>query len=218
MVVESSTIPRLATLDTPRERCLCWLPFVMRQEDPASTTTLVQRIRGGDTGARDVLIRRYLPALQRWARGRLPRRAGSMADTDDLVQLTLMRALERVDQFEPRETGSFLAYLRKILINKVRDEIRYRDRRPEATTLPAGLPAPEASALETVIARDQLDAYEQALTQLTGEQQEAVILRVECGCSYREVAEAIGSPSDNAARMCVVRALVKISEVMNARQ
>lgn len=217
MLSESIARWPAAGLDTSRSSCLCWRQSAMKHEDLESTATLVQRIRGGDTAARDVLIRRYLPALQRWARGRLPRKTRSVADTDDLVQATLMRAIEKVEEFEPREQGTFLAYLRKILINKVRDEIRYHDRRPEATTLPAEIASPQVSALETVIVRDRLEAYEQALAQLTDEQQEAVILRVECGCSYKEVAEAIGSASDNAARMCVVRALVKVSEVMNAR-
>ena len=43
---------------------------------------------------------------------------------------------------------------------------------------------------------------------------EAVILRVEFGYSHEEIAEAIGSPSANAARMTVARALVRLAEEM----
>ncbi len=49
---------------------------------------------------------------------------------------------------------------------------------------------------------------------LTEEQQQAVVLRVELGFSYQQVAEAMGSPSIDAARMLVARALARLSERM----
>src|SRR5262245_9691190 len=96
-----------------------------------STQELLGRIRGGDAAARERLIARYLPALQKWAHGRLPARARNLTLTDDLVQESLIRALSHLEGFEPRRPGAFLAYLRQILLNQVRDEIRKTDRRPE---------------------------------------------------------------------------------------
>jgi RNA polymerase sigma-70 factor (ECF subfamily) len=43
------------------------------------------------------------------------------------------------------------------------------------------------------------------------------MLRVEMGFTYPEIAQAIGAPSANAARMTVVRALARLAEAMNAR-
>ena len=43
---------------------------------------------------------------------------------------------------------------------------------------------------------------------------EAVIARIEMGCSYAEVAELMGKPSADAARMMVSRALVRLAEEM----
>ena len=40
--------------------------------DPKSTMDLIGAYRLGDISARDQLIERCLPLLQRWARGRLP--------------------------------------------------------------------------------------------------------------------------------------------------
>jgi len=40
------------------------------------------------------------------------------------------------------------------------------------------------------------------------------VSRVEFGMSYEEVAEVLGKPSANAARMAVVRALVRLAEEM----
>jgi len=183
--------------------------------DLESTAYLLEQIRKGETTAKDRLIRRYLPALQRWARGRLPTGVRDLADTDDLVQVTLLRALDRVEGFEPRKAGSFLAYLRRILQNQIRDEIRRAARRPRAEHLEKDPLGESPSPLEAAIGRERIDAYEAALARLPEEQQEAVILRIEMGFTHREVAEAIGSPSMNAARMFVSRALVRLAEVMN---
>ena len=100
--------------------------------DMASTATLLARYRDGDNTARDALLERYLPILRRWAHGRLPAYARSTAETDDLVQVTLQRALRRLDQFEVRHEGAFLAYLRRIFLNSVRDEIRRYGRHPQS--------------------------------------------------------------------------------------
>src|SRR5206468_605262 len=61
-----------------------------------STATLLARLRKGDLAARDRILARYRPTLQRWAHGRLPSRARGLVDTDDLVQITLIRALNRL--------------------------------------------------------------------------------------------------------------------------
>jgi RNA polymerase sigma-70 factor (ECF subfamily) len=182
-----------------------------------STASLLVRVRGGDAAARDRLVERFLPALQRWARGRLPVRARGLFDTDDIVQITLLRALDRVQDFEPRHQGAFLAYLRQILLNQVRDQVRSAGRRPVEDSLPVAHPDPGASPLEEAIGAETLANYEAALAQLTPEQQEAVLLRIEFGMSYPVIAEALGSPSANAARMLVWRGLVRLAEVMDAR-
>ena len=95
-----------------------------------STATLLRRFRQGDLAARDAILARYAPALRRWAQGRLPARARGLVDTDDLVQITLLRALGRLKEFEPRREGAFLAYLRSILLNQIREELRRALRRP----------------------------------------------------------------------------------------
>jgi hypothetical protein len=57
-----------------------------------SSLTLLQRARAGDRAALDLLIARYLPRMERWARGRLPRWARDMADTQDVVQEALFQS------------------------------------------------------------------------------------------------------------------------------
>ncbi len=181
-----------------------------------STTKLLALVRKGNTLAREQLAQRYLHTLRRWAHGRLPARARDLSDTDDLVQLTLIHALNRVDTFEPRREGAFLAYLRRALLNQIRDQIRRVDRRPGRESVSETLAAHDPSPLEEAIGWETLERYEGALAQLTEEQQEAIICRVELGLKYQEIAEALAIPSENAARMAVARALVRLAEKMEA--
>jgi len=180
-----------------------------------STARLLERVRGGDHSARESLMTRYLPLLKRWAHGRLPRAARDLSDTDDLVQVALMRALNRVESFVPQREGAFLAYLRTSVLNAVRDELRRMARRPGRDSLNERLPTTEPSLVERAIGREMLEAYEAALSVLPEEHQEAVMMRVEFGCTYPEIAEALGKPSANAARMTVSRALVRLAEEMD---
>jgi RNA polymerase sigma-70 factor (ECF subfamily) len=190
-------------------------PFVESPADPESTAALLFRVRSGDASARDRLVRRYLEPLTRWARGRLPVAARDLADTADLVQVTLVRALNRVQEFEPRHEGAFLAYLRRILLNEIRAEMRKAFRRPGRSDLPDDLPEGRASPLEEVIGRQALEGYERGLAALSAEEREGIIMRLELGFTHQQVAEALGRPSADAARMLVARALVRLTEAMD---
>lgn len=183
-------------------------------EDLESTASLLLLIRSGDASARERLLARYLPALERWAHGRLPPGARDLEMTDDLVQRTLLRALDRLEGFEPRRPGAFLAYLRQILLNLVRDEIRKVSRRPGRQELSDDLRDRSSSPIEELIGKEVLSEYQSALEKLEERDQEAIVLRIEMEMSYEDIALAIGSPSANAARMRVARGLKKLVEAM----
>ena len=68
---------------------------------------------------------RYLPSLQRWARGRLPVWARNLADTQDLVQDTLCETLKHVDGFEHRGHRRAARHiLRQSILNRIRNELK----------------------------------------------------------------------------------------------
>jgi RNA polymerase sigma-70 factor, ECF subfamily len=183
-------------------------------DDLESTADLLRQVRMGKPGAKDRLAARYLPILKRLAHGRLPARARDLSDTDDLVQITLIRALDQVATFEPRSEGSFLAYMRQILLNRIRDEIRRVSRRPDRVELGDDVAGKEPSPLDQAIGAETAQRYEAALGLLTKEQREAVILRLELGYNYQQIGDALGHGSANAARMMVTRALVRLSQIM----
>ena len=186
--------------------------------DLGATVRLLARARDGDDRAREQLCARFIPILTRWAHRRLPPGGRGLAETDDLVQVTLLRALRHVPTFEARREGAFLAYLRTILMNSVREELRRSRslaRRHERAEVPRE-PAP--SELERLIGRERLEAYERGLMSLNEEQREAVLLRIEFGLSHQEIAEALSKPSPNAARMTVARALQALAEHLDGHE
>jgi RNA polymerase sigma factor (sigma-70 family) len=189
-------------------------PLASDRDGPESTFHLINRARAGDPEALERLFARHLKPLQRWASGRLPGWARDLADTDDLVQDTLVQTFKRIESFEPRGVGALLAYLRQAVLNRIRDELRRTGRRPEVTDLD-GLELDRAdSPLEQAIGHEAVDRYERALERLKPQEREAIIARVEMGYSYEELAEALGKPSPDAARKAAQRALERLAEEM----
>jgi RNA polymerase sigma-70 factor (ECF subfamily) len=182
--------------------------------DPESTFHLIARARAGDQEAVERLFARHLAPLQRWARGRLPRWARDLADTNDLVQETLLQTFRRIEQFEPRGVGALQAYLRQAVLNRIRNELRRRARRPEDTDLDDVEAEDAESPLERAIGSEAVERYERALQRLRPEEREAIIAKVEMGYSNEELAVALGKPSAEAARKAAERALVRLAQEM----
>jgi RNA polymerase sigma-70 factor (ECF subfamily) len=183
--------------------------------DPESSFELLEQAKAGDADALDRLLSRYLPPLRRWASGRLPRWARDLSDTQDLVQDTVMHALRHLMTFRPQHDGALQAYLRQAVLNRIRDEFRRAYRRPAPAELSESLVLSAPSPLERAIGAQALARYDAALTTLSEDDQAAIIARVELGHSYDEVAQALGKPSPDAARMTVQRALARLATEMS---
>lgn len=180
-----------------------------------STIDLLERFKQGDEQAVGLLVERSLPPLKRWARGRLPQWARATADTQDLVQDAVIRALPRLKSFEARHPGALQAYLRQAITNHIRDEIRRVNSRPAASELRDSHPDLSPSPLEKAIGNEGVERYEAALDQLRPADREAIIARIEMQQSYEEIAIALGKPTADAARMAVARAVKALVQLMN---
>ena len=183
-----------------------------------SSMELLERAKAGDATALDTLLARHLPRLRRWATGRLPRWARDIADTQDLVQETLLQTFKRIDRFEVRGEGALAAYLRQCVLNRIRDEYRRAGRKPAAAPLESQMPDEGASPLEHAIGHQTLERYEGALARLRDEDRQAIVGRIEMTFTYEELAKLLGKPSANAARMAVERALVRLAAEMRRAQ
>jgi RNA polymerase sigma-70 factor (ECF subfamily) len=186
------------------------------REPGPPTLELLRRARAGDGDAVAQLFARYMPRLRRWAGGRLPRRARDLLDTDDLIQETFMRTASRLETFEPRGEGAFAAYLRQALRHRMLDELRRLERRPAPAVLESDRADERASPLEDAIGSEAVERYERGLARLSDGDREAVLLRIELGLGWAEIAEACGKPSPDAARVAVSRALLRLAQEMEA--
>jgi RNA polymerase sigma-70 factor (ECF subfamily) len=190
-------------------------PAASTQPGLDSTFELVERAKTGDADALNRLFTRFLPPLRRWASGRLPRWTRDLMDTDDLVQETVLRSVKRIEAFESRHEGALQAYLRQAVVNRIRDEVRRTKRSPVAAELDENQSDNRASPLDEAIGSEAVERYEAALARLRPEEREAVVARIEMDGSYQDVAQALGKPSADAARMAVSRALLRLAEEMN---
>lgn len=179
-----------------------------------STQQLLHRIRAGDAAARERLLARYLPMLRRWAHGRLPQHARDLGDTEDLVQATVLRTLGQLDRFEYEGEGCFLGYLRHVLLNVMRNEIRRSSTHGGNTEIDdAHADDGSASPLEASIGRERLRRYETALAALPRRSQELLVMRIEFGLDYEEIADETGMSRD-AIRMAIKRAVTELARTM----
>jgi len=184
------------------------------QPELESSLALLQRAKAGDPSALDALLERYRPRLRQWARRRLPDWARDLADTDDLVQNTLLKTLRNLEGFEIDQSDGFQSYIRHAVANAVRDEIRRVRRRPPMTDLDCALPSQDLSPLDRAVNSERLARYETALAQLPAAERDAVIARLEFGFTHAELAATIGKPSADAARKLCEKGLARLLDLM----
>lgn len=182
--------------------------------DAMATVDLVERARGGDQSAWEVLMRRYRGPLHRFARSRLARQRPRLADTDDVVQDVTINVFRRLHRIELRFPGALLAYLRRSVSNRVADEQRRAVRRGPTATLDENLPDGQQSPLDATIDRDKVRVYRAALLTLNADDRLAIVMRLERGEGYDLIAARLGKPTPNAARVAVARAMFKLAKQM----
>lgn len=95
--------------------------------EDTSITLLVRLQRSGDAEAWLRLVSLYQPLLIGWLR----KYEVQTMDVDDLVQDVLMAVSQGLKNFEHnRRAGAFRSWLRSILVNRLRNFWRTRDRHP----------------------------------------------------------------------------------------
>lgn len=188
----------------------------MDQESPdqKSSQYLLRLAQQGDSGALDLLALRYVPRLRLWARGRLPAYARDLIDTEDLVQDAFMRTLARLEYVAPARNEAVFAYFRQAILNRIRDEIRRPHRIDPLDKHPREKPASGPSPIDEVIGREAMERFESALAELSPGDRDCIMARIELNLSYQDIAELLGKPSADAARVAVARALARLAKKM----
>ena len=179
-----------------------------------STVTLLPLAAKGDHRAVEILIERMRPYLKRFGHGRLPRWARGRAETEDLVQESLIRALNHLPRFENQSIRDFRCWLHTVFRNLVTDEKRFVGRVGLGQELPADVQDPAMSPEERVVEQAKAGVSERALQRLEPGERLLIVYRLQHGYSFRELADKLGKPSADAARMTYNRALTKLRNEM----
>ncbi len=185
----------------------------------SSESRLLEQVRRGSHGAADALFARYGSWLRRWTRGRLPQRVRGSLDTSDLVQEALRYMFTRLDWFESKRASSLRAYLRRVIENRIRDELRRATRRRHAIApeQPVRMSDAGAPQLRRLVDDEAWRRYVDGLQRLSSRDRRLIAGRVEFGYNYRQLALVERMPSPDAARMALRRALIRLGDVMAGR-
>ena len=127
---------------------------------------------------------------------------------DDLVQETLLRAIDNIDSFQPGTNMS--AWLFTILRNLFRSE--YRKRRREVED-PEGAYADTLTSVPEQQGRIEFEEFRVALAKLAPDQREAIILVGASGFSYEEAA-AICDCAVGTIKSRINRARIRLAELL----
>jgi RNA polymerase sigma-70 factor (ECF subfamily) len=131
--------------------------------------------------------------------------AGNITYADDLVQSALLRGLEHIDKYQPGT--NMQAWLFTILRNQFYTERRRKRREVED---PDGLMAGNLAVMPGQGAHLDFTDMQAALTKLSIEQREALLLVAAEGVSYEEAAQICGTIKSR-----INRARTRLAELMD---
>ena len=185
-----------------------------RNDSHDSTLLILERARHGDRSAAVILLERAVPAVRQWARGRLPGRARAEANTEDVVHDAVLRTLPRITRFRHDTVGSLQAYLRTVVMNRIRDLIRKSKRHGTTIAVDAEpLANDDPSPLELAMRRQDSERFLAGLARLKPADRQLIIWRIELGWRIEEIARQLGKTTA-AARMSVRRAIERLDRAL----
>jgi RNA polymerase sigma-70 factor (ECF subfamily) len=165
--------------------------------------------RGASPDAFEILFRRYYDSLYRF----FANRPALRDEAEDLTQVTLLRAYERIELYRPEADASFMAWLRTIAENIWKNAVRERQavkRAPpgELAALPVGEPGEASPASpadrrnaprderpnpeEAILAHERTRVLREAIESLPPGMRQCTELRLFADLKYNEIANITG--------------------------
>jgi RNA polymerase sigma-70 factor (ECF subfamily) len=173
---------------------------------PGEEAEWIRAAQAGDRAAFARLVEEYWDRLYRW----LYHLTRDRHAAEDLTQETFLKALAAVRSFRPG--SNFRAWVFRIghnnFVNQKRADRRTRHQLPDDVT------GPEAGgSADAVDNREALEVVAKAVADLPPDFRAALMLRVEEGLSFREVAKVLGT-TEETARWRVFKARQKLMKVL----
>jgi len=174
------------------------------------------------------LLKRYLPGLRAWVRSQSGPELNALESHSDLCQSVCREILEKADRFRYEGEGAFRHWLYTTASRKIRNKQRYwlaqrRDVGRNKPLMQSTSSGDDAELIdcyasictpsEDASAREELERIEAALTELSDEHREVIMLSKMCGLSHAEIAEEM-SRSEGAIRALLFRALASLASKM----
>ena len=195
---------------------------------------LLERLRGGDPTAGEVLVKRYAQPLMRYLQ-----RIGGDAIAEELHQQTWLSVLDNLDKFDPGAgnskssatraageglklltgapvAGGFKAWLFRIATNKANDHWRSRGREKAAKDgLRLVTDESHPDAAHRLEGTEQEQKLRRAIEQLPEVQRQVLMLRYYSNMKFVDIAKTLGCPL-NTALGRVHKAMIKLRQFMES--
>ena len=193
-------------------------------------TELFDQAIEGDTTALRTLLTRYGSEARRAIQGKIGSKWRSVLEEDDVMQVTYLEAFLHIDQLIGRNPASFVAWLRRIAENVLRDAIREleRKKRPNpAKRIQTAVTEESYVALVEYVGgtsttpsrharrNEASEIIKRAMQQLPADYRDVLQLHHLEGRSVSEVATKMGR-SEGAVYMIRARALERLRSFLGA--
>ena len=185
-----------------------------------STLRLVAAAQQGDELALNAIFERYLPRVRLIVGVRMGWTAGKLGDLEDLVQESLLKALNSLENFDVESDGKFCNWMSSCVHSAIKDVARHvnaqkRDPQRERRMVDVGSESLSAlifvdeapSPSEILKGKELEEKLEATLLEMKPHQREVIVLRQLAGMSYREIAEELGFEREATVRVVLSRSL-----------
>jgi RNA polymerase sigma-70 factor (ECF subfamily) len=183
--------------------------FDTSQDGLADEHRLIVAAQQGDRLAFAQLVERYWDRLYRW----LYRLTRDQHTAEDLVQESFLKAFAGLKKFQAGT--NFRAWLFCIAHNNYANQCRASAHRRQP--LPEDVPDSQYGPLEEAISAELLQDLGRAIQRLPTEFRAALLLRVEEGLSFRQIAEVLDL-TEETARWRVFKARQKLLSLLAPRR
>ncbi len=156
----------------------------------SESESTLQRIAAGDPDAPRACIARHGPLV--WAMARRET-GGRLADAEDLVQEIFIELWTHAGRFDPA-AASEPTFVAMIARRRLIDRRRRIGRTPDCVALLDELPTIGSEVGAEVELRDEAEAARRALDELGLDQRRVLLLAIDGGLTYDQIARQTGMP------------------------
>ncbi len=191
--------------------------------DLSTVSLLIPQCKDGDTGARDQLLNEMQGFLQLVANQNMDAKLRQKIGTSDIVQNSLIKLVERFEQFQGESSIEFRGWLKRIVVNEINSKRRAfltkkRNTSREITIEAQGTGQFHAHPSDDqltpssqAMAQERIDRFHIVLEQLSEDHAQVIRLRNIERLSFKEIGEKMDRSEDAVSKLWY-RAILNFEE------